>query len=86
MTRWLKFSLYLVKKVVKMLSEKKLENEFISFDSTFDNFPFCKLVLLIFSGFKNLLMFLSSKKSECSRSDRNEQWSENLTAFEPVNM
>ena len=61
MTRWLKFSLYLVKKVVKMLSEKKLENEFISFDSTFDNFPFCKLVLLIFSGFKNLLMFLSSK-------------------------
>lgn len=45
-----------------MLSEKKLENEFISFDSTFDNFPFCKLVLLIFSGFKNLLMFLSSKK------------------------
>ena len=74
MTRWLKFSLYLVKKVVKMLSEKKLENEFISFDSTFDNFPFCKLLLLIFSGFKNLLMFLSSKKFECSRSDRNEQW------------
>ena len=62
MTRWLKFSLYLVKKVVKMLSEKKLENEFISFDSTFDNFPFYKLLLLIFSGFKNLLMFLSSKK------------------------
>ena len=75
MTRWLKFSLYLVKKVVKML-----------FDSTFDNFPFCKLLLLIFSGFKNLLMFLSSKKSECSRSDRNEQWSENLTALDPVNV